>query len=125
MGHGRYALFYVLCGVAAALAEAVPNPASTVPMIGASGAISGVLGAYLLLHPKARVLVFVPFVWPSSLLYIPAAAVLGLWFLIQVVFSLIAGSEESGVAWVAHVAGFVAGMLLVPLFKRRDVRLFR
>ena len=124
MGHGRYALFYALCGVAAAMAEAIPNPESTVPMIGASGAISGVLGAYLLLYPRSRVLLLVPFAWPSRVMYVPAAVVLGVWFLFQVVSSLTAGTEQGGVAWGAHVGGFLAGMLLIPLFKRRDVRLF-
>jgi membrane associated rhomboid family serine protease len=120
MGHLRYAAFYATCGVAAGLTQALGNLASPVPMIGASGAISGVLGAYLMLYPHARVLVWVPF---GGLLHLPASLVLGTWFLIQVLASALAGEEEGGVAFGAHVGGFVAGLLLVPIFKRRQVPL--
>jgi len=124
MGHWRYAVFYVLCGVGAAFSQALPNPGSEVPMIGASGALSGVLGAYLLLHPHARVLVLVPIGFVLQLVYLPAAIMLGLWFLIQILSSLFSSSEQGGVAWFAHIGGFVAGMMLVPLFRRRGVRLW-
>jgi len=125
MGHGRFVVFYVLCGVAAALAQAIPDPQSAVPMIGASGAISGVLGAYLLLFPRARVLVLVPLGFFSRAIYLPALVVLGFWFVLQIVSSaLTSSSEGGGVAWGAHIGGFVAGMVLIPFFKRSRFRLF-
>jgi len=124
MGHGRFVLFYLLCGVAAVLAQAVPAPDSTIPMIGASGAISGVLGAYLLLYPHARVLVLIPLGYFSRMVYLPAMVVLGFWFLLQLLSTLLADPDQPGVAFGAHAGGFVAGMLLIPLFKRRDRRLF-
>jgi membrane associated rhomboid family serine protease len=124
MGHGRFLVFYLVCGAVAVLAQALPAPDSTIPMIGASGAISGVLGAYLLLYPHARVLVLIPFGFLSRLIYLPAMFVLGFWFLLQLVSTLMADPNQPGVAFGAHAGGFVAGMLLVPLFKRRGVRLF-
>jgi membrane associated rhomboid family serine protease len=123
MGHVRFVFFYVLCGVAAALAQAVPDPSSQVPMIGASGAISGVLGAYVLLYPHARVLVLVPIGFVFQAMRLPAGWVLGLWFGLQLLSSLMAEPGSAGVAFGAHIGGFVAGMLLVVPFKRRDVRL--
>jgi membrane associated rhomboid family serine protease len=123
MGHGRFLVFYVLCGVAAALAQAMPEPGSIVPMVGASGAISGVLGAYLLLHPHARVLVAIPFGFILHTTRLPAGIVLALWFVLQLVSSAMA-QGEGGVAFRAHIGGFIAGMVLVGLFKKRNVRLF-
>ena len=122
MGHGRFIAFYVLCGLAAALAQALYAPSSTVPIVGASGAIGGVLGAYLLLHPKARVLVFI-FVY---LVRIPAAIVLGLWFVVQLVNSAMIPAEAGGggVAYWAHIGGFVAGALLILVFRKKGVELF-
>ncbi|HWP94711.1 MAG TPA: rhomboid family intramembrane serine protease [Gammaproteobacteria bacterium] len=125
MGHVRFVIFYLLCGVVAALAQAVPDPSSEVPMIGASGAISGVLGAYLLLHPRARITVFIPLGLLSQIVHLPAIVVLGLWFLLQLVSNALQPTGAAGVAFGAHIGGFVAGMLLVPLFKRRHVPLFR
>ena len=122
MGHIRYFAFYILCGVAAALAQVYAYPGSEVPMIGASGAIGGVLGAYLLLHPNARVLVVIPLGFFFHPMRIPAWIVLGLWFLFQLIAS--GGSSEGGVAYWAHIGGFVAGAILVIFFKRRDVRLW-
>ena len=125
MGHGRYLVFYLLCGVAAALAQAAINPGSTVPMVGASGAISGVLGAYLLLHPHAtvRTVIFVGvFV---TMMHLPALIVLGLWFLMQLANAAFSTSGAPGVAFWAHVGGFVAGMALVPVFKKSGVTLFQ
>jgi membrane associated rhomboid family serine protease len=124
MGHGRFILFYLLCGTAAALAQGAADPASAMPMIGASGAISGVLGAYLLLYPRARVLVVIPLGFYFPLVWLPAVAVLGLWFLLQLVSSW-AAPAEAGVAFLAHVGGFVAGVALVPLFRRAGVPLSR
>ncbi len=123
MGHGRFVLFYLLCGVAAVLAQAVPAPDSTIPMIGASGAISGVLGAYLLLYPHARVLVLIPLGFFSRMLYLPAMLVLGFWFLMQLLSTFLADPNQPGVAFGAHAGGFVAGMLLIPVFKRREINL--
>ena len=124
MGHKRFIIFYLLCGVAAALAQAIPNPASEVPMIGASGAISGVLGAYLLLYPHARVLVVIPLGFIFYTARINAGWVLALWFGIQIVSSIMASGQQGGVAWGAHIGGFIAGLLLVPFFKKKQVRLF-
>ena len=123
MGHGRFVVFYLLCGTVAVLAQALPAPDSTIPMIGASGAISGVLGAYLLLYPHARVLVLIPLGFFSRMLYLPAMVVLGFWFLLQLLSTLLADPNQPGVAFGAHAGGFVAGMLLIPLFKRREIRL--
>ena len=124
MGHGRFLIFYLLCGVAAALAQAYQAPASAVPMVGASGAIGGVLGAYFLLHPLARVLVVVPlglFFWTAR---IPAWFVLGVWFVFQLVMGGGAIDDEGGIAYWAHVGGFLAGMALLLLFRRRGVKMW-
>ena len=124
MGHARFAIFYLLCGIVAALAQALPNPDSTLPMIGASGAISGVLGAYLLLFPHARVLVLIPLGFYSRLVPLPAMVVLGFWFVLQLISSALADPRAGGVAFGAHIGGFIAGMVLLPIFKHRHVRLF-
>lgn len=124
MGHVRFAIFYFLSGIAAALAQAIPNPDSALPMIGASGAISGVLGAYLLLYPHARVLVLIPFGFYSRLVHVPAMLALGFWFVLQLVNSALADPRAGGVAWGAHIGGFVAGMALIPFFKYKHIRLF-
>jgi len=123
MGHGRFVVFYLLCGVAAVLAQTLPHPESDLPMIGASGAISGVLGAYLLLLPRARVLVLIPLGFFFYTVRLPAAIVLVLWFVLQLVSSLLAAPGEGGVAFGAHIGGFVAGMALIGVFKRPGVRL--
>ncbi len=117
LGHGRFLAFYALSGLAAALAQALHAPDSTIPMIGASGAISGVLAAYLLYYPHARVTVLVPLGFLVYTARWPAVAVLGLWFLIQVGSSLLARPDQPGVAWLAHVGGFVAGLLLAALWR--------
>jgi len=115
MGRLKFSVFYILCGLAAALAQVLATPSSAAPMVGASGAIAGVLGAYLLLYPRARVrclwilIIFITFV------DVPAWALLGLWFLSQFFVPL-----ESGVAWMAHVGGFLAGLGLVRLFVSRQ-----
>jgi membrane associated rhomboid family serine protease len=121
MGHGRYAVFYLLCGTAAALTQGFAAPHSEVPMVGASGAISGVLGAYILLHPGATVRVFIflgLFFWIA---HIPALIVLGVWFAMQLLSAATPAAGEAGVAFWAHIGGFVAGLALVPFFKRRAV----
>jgi membrane associated rhomboid family serine protease len=116
MGRWRFLLFYLACGIAAVLAQALPEPEARVPMIGASGAISGVLGAYLLLFPRARVLVLVPFGFILKAIQLPAVWVLGLWFFVQLLSSLMAPAGEGGVAFRAHLGGFVAGLAFTPLF---------
>jgi membrane associated rhomboid family serine protease len=125
MGHGRFIVFYLLCGVTAALAQALPQPGSSVPMVGASGAISGVLGAYLLLYPHARVLVLIPLPFWLHVVRLPAGIVLAVWFGLQLLSNLLAQtSPEGGVAFRAHIGGFLAGMLLIPFMKRARVRLW-
>ena len=130
MGHVRFFIFYALCGAAAVFAQVLPNPVSETPMIGASGAISGVLGAYLLLYPRAKVLLGLPigFLIISIGRY-PAVWVLAAWFVMQLVFGgmslLHPPDKEGGIAFGAHIGGFVAGLLLVIVFKRRGVPLWR
>jgi rhomboid family protein len=125
MGHGRFMVFYVVCGLVAALAQALPDVGSTVPMIGASGAISGVLGAYLVLYPRANVLVALPILIIFYTFRVPAFIVLGLWFLAQLASS-IASDAGAGVAFRAHVGGFLAGVLLFRFFLlERRSRLLR
>ena len=122
MGSVKFVMFYLLCGTIAAFSHALTDPISTVPMIGASGAISGVLGAYLLLFPHARVLLFAPLVGTT---YVPAGIVLGFWFVMQILSGGASlGSQGGGVAFFAHIGGFVAGMILIGFFKRPDVRYF-
>ena len=124
MGRTRYVLFYLITGLAASMSQILSNAGSVIPSIGASGAISGVLGAYLLLYPRARVLTLIFLGFFSRIVYIPAAFVLGFWFLLQLLSGSVSGSQNvGGVAFWAHIGGFVAGMLLVALFKRSDVRL--
>jgi membrane associated rhomboid family serine protease len=121
MSRIRFIIFYTLCGLLAAYAHAIMNSSSPTPMIGASGAVSGVLGAYLLLYPQARVVTLVIFGFYVRTVQMPAMAVLGLWFVLQFLNALLASGSGGGIAWYAHVAGFVAGMLLIGPFKRRDV----
>jgi len=125
MGHVKFVIFYVVCGIFAAMSHAVTDPSSALPMVGASGAISGVLGAYLLLFPRAQVLVVIPLGIFMRTMYVPAGFVLGFWFVLQLLSGGISmGQGGGGVAWFAHVGGFVAGMALIGLFKRPDVRFF-
>ena len=124
MGHTRFIVFFLICGVIAALAQAIPDPSSEIPMIGASGAISGVLGAYLLLHPHARVLVVIPIGLLIFTQRIAAYWVLGFWFILQLFNSWLSAEQLGGIAYGAHIGGFIAGMLLIPFFKHRNVRLF-
>ena len=123
MGHVKFVVFYLLCGVAAAAAQVVLNTDSLVPMVGASGAISGVLGAYLLLYPRVRVhtLIILPIYITSVAL--PAYVMLGYWALLQLVGGAgsLANLERGGVAFFAHLGGFVLGLVLVRLFVSDDV----
>jgi rhomboid family protein len=119
MGHARFFTFYLLCGLAAALMQTVVNPSSAIPMVGASGAISGVMGAYVILYPRVRVHMIVFLVFFITRVAVPAYLMLGYWFLIQILGGLptIGGEEEGGVAFWAHAGGFVAGALLIFLFR--------
>lgn len=122
MGHAKFIVFYLLCGILAGLSHAVTDPSSQIPMVGASGAISAVLGAYLLLFPRAHVLVLMPGIGMTR---IAAGIVLGMWFVTQLVSGgMSIGAKGGGVAFFAHIGGFVAGMALIGLFKRRDVPFF-
>jgi membrane associated rhomboid family serine protease len=120
-GRARFFIFYVLCGLFAAYVHAFMNRSSLAPMIGASGAISGVLGAYMLLYPRARVVTLVMFGFYIRTVEVPAMIVLGLWFVMQFLNVLIMSGSGGGVAWHAHIAGFAAGIIMIGLFKRRDV----
>ena len=123
-GHLRFFVFYLVCGAAAALAMAYIDPGSRVPMIGASGAISGVLAAYVMLYPRAHVTVIVPLGIIPYPLTIAAMWVVGFWFLMQLISAGLADPGQAGTAWWAHVGGFVAGLLLTLLLKPRDIPLF-
>jgi membrane associated rhomboid family serine protease len=123
MGGGRYLIFYLLSGVAAGLLESFVLQGSSVPMIGASGAIAGVLGAYLILYPRARIASLVPIIFIFTIIEIPATLFLLFWFVSQL-FSgwlTLRGSTGSGIAWWAHVGGFLFGMLAVTIFARRNI----
>ena len=131
LGHGRFFAFYLLSGVAAALAQTLVNPGSHVPMIGASGAVSGVLGAYLVLFPHATILTLVTFGFFIKFLHVPSVIVLGFWIVVQLIngyltvhAQALGGGETGGVAWFAHIGGFLAGMALLVLIRpRRSARL--
>lgn len=122
LGGGRYLIFYLLSGIAAALLQVYLSPASHLPMIGASGAIAGVLGAYLILFPRARIASLVPIFFFFTFIEIPAVIFLGFWFVLQLFSGWLAlqGADMSGVAWWAHIGGFLFGMLAIRLFARRQ-----
>jgi len=119
LGHGRYLLFYLLSGVAAALAQTAVGPSSVVPMVGASGAVSGVLGAYLLLFPRAHVTTLIILGFFFRLVQIPAMVVLGFWIVLQLLNGLGSFGSSGGVAFFAHIGGFLAGMGLLYVLKPR------
>jgi len=124
LGHGRFIAFYLMCGFAAAIAQTALNPNSLVPMVGASGAIAGVMGAYLVLYPHSRVLMLFPF--PVFLFELPAVVFLAIWFLVQFLNGINQlpiferNAISGGVAFWAHVMGFVAGLILVVFMKRPE-----
>ena len=126
MGHGRFLVFYLLCGVAAALAQTIAAPDSMLPMVGASGAIAGVMGAYFVLYPKSRIVTLVTLLFFFQVVEVPAIAFLGIWFVMQFlsgvgsIVSTASGSPGGGVAFWAHVAGFVAGISGVFVFRRPE-----
>jgi len=130
LGRVRFVLFYLACGIVAALAQVVTAAMASdpsiqlIPMVGASGAIAGVLAAYMVLFPRARVLTVVPILFFIRLIYVPAGFFIGLWFVVQLASAAL-GSQAGGVAFVAHVGGFVAGYVLVKLWGPRAVERVR
>jgi membrane associated rhomboid family serine protease len=124
MGHGRFLVFYLVCGLAAAAAQYLLDPASAIPMVGASGAVSGTLGAYLLLHPRARIWTLVIFGFFVRVVPVPAMIVLGFWVVLQFVnsvFTFVWG-DTGGVAFLAHLGGFIAGLMLLGVFRRPRIQ---
>jgi membrane associated rhomboid family serine protease len=122
MGHVRFALFYVLCGLAAAAAQTFADPDSIIPMVGASGAIGGVMGAYVLLYPRVHVHMLIVLGFYVTTVAVPAVLMLGYWFLVQLLSGWGSmGVEGGGVAFWAHVGGFVAGAILVLVFRDREL----
>jgi membrane associated rhomboid family serine protease len=125
LGHGRYLAFYLVCGLAASVAHVFFNPTSIVPALGASGAIAGILGCYMRLFPTARVVVLVPILFIPLFFEVYAFVFIGLWFLVQVLQSIMAillPAASGDVAWWAHVGGFIAGFALGPLLVRSEQR---
>tara|TARA_X000000368_G_scaffold415941_1_gene408763 strand:+ start:1011 stop:1697 length:687 start_codon:yes stop_codon:yes gene_type:complete len=116
LGSKKFIIFYLLSGIGAAMTQVLINTESQIPMVGASGAIGGVLGAYLINHPKARVLVLIPFGFFSQLIKIKAIYVLGFWFILQFI------SQGGGVAYAAHVGGFISGIILILFFNKKTKR---
>lgn len=119
MGHFKYLLFYIICGLAAAVFQFITNIHSEIPMVGASGAISGVLGAYIIFFPRSRILTLVPIFFFIQLIHVPAAVFIFIWFILQFlsgVSTLGAPVETGGVAFWAHIGGFVSGLLLARFF---------
>lgn len=122
MGHGRFLVFYLLCGIAAAALQMALTNNPAIPMVGASGAIGGVMGAYVLLYPRVRVHLLVILGFFVTTIAVPAFFMLGYWFLLQLLGGFTAvGSKGGGVAFWAHVGGFVAGAAMVPIFKNREL----
>ena len=126
MGHGRFVVFYLLCGAAAALAQTAMSPESVVPMVGASGAVAGVMGAYFVLYPHSRIVTLIPLFVFFHVMEVPAIVFLGLWFVLQFVSGIgsiaaaTGGEPAGGIAFWAHVAGFVAGVSGVLVFRRPE-----
>ncbi len=124
MGHGRFLIFYFLCGFLAAYGQVLMDPTSQLPLIGASGAIAGVMGAYLVLYPHSRVLTVITLLFFWEVVEVPAIALLGFWFVMQLfsagAIAATASTQGGGVAFAAHVAGFVAGALGVFVFRKRE-----
>ena len=126
MGHIKFVVFYVICGIAAVFAHTVINPGSKIPMIGASGAIAGVLGAYILLFPRAKVSTLIFFGFFIRIIEIPALIMIGFWIVIQFLSgAMSAGVQGGGIAYFAHIGGFLAGFALIVFFKKRGVRFFK
>jgi membrane associated rhomboid family serine protease len=120
MGPLSYLTFYLLGGVAAALLQTYVGTGSSVPVLGASGAIAGVLGAYILLFPSARVVTLVPIIFLITVIEVPALIFIGFWFVTQLFSGLASIGAVAGVAWWAHIGGFLVGLILSPIFRRRS-----
>jgi membrane associated rhomboid family serine protease len=124
VGHGRFIVFYLLCGVVAAIGQIAMDPSSMLPTIGASGAIAGVMGAYLVLYPQGRVITLVTLLVFWEVIEVPAIVLLGFWFLMQLfsagAIAVTASTTGGGVAFAAHVAGFLTGMIGVFAFRKRQ-----
>jgi membrane associated rhomboid family serine protease len=122
VGHGRFIVFYLLCGIAAALGQVAIDPTSTLPTIGASGAIAGVMGAYFVLYPRSRVLTLVPLIIIWEVIEVPTVVLLGFWFLMQLfsagAIATTASTQGGGVAFAAHVVGFLTGMVAIFVFRK-------
>ena len=119
LGPKNFVIFYLLCGIGAAMAQVLIDTHSQIPMVGASGAIGGILGAYLINHPNAKVLVLIPFGFFSQLIKIRALYVLGFWFILQFINSSMMSSGGGGVAYAAHIGGFVSGIVLILFFNKK------
>ena len=124
VGHGRFIVFYLLCGIAASVGQTLMAPESTLPMIGASGAIAGVMGAYFVLYPRSRVLTLIPLVIFWEVIEVPAIMLLGFWFVMQLfsagAIAVTASTGGGGVAFMAHVAGFLCGVGGIFVFRQRQ-----
>ena len=122
VGHGRFIVFYLLCGIAAALGQILIEPDSMLPTIGASGAIAGIMGAYFVLYPRSRVLTLIPLVIFWEVIELPATMLLGFWFLMQLfsagAIAVTASTGRGGVAFMAHIAGFLCGAAAIFLFRQ-------
>ena len=117
LGHFRYLLFYLLCGLASGISHLVINWGANIPTIGASGAIAGVMGAYLILHPRAKVLTLIPIFFLPYFVEIPAFFFLGIWFLFQFLSAAVTAGKTGGIAWWAHIGGFIFGIIFLKLFE--------
>jgi membrane associated rhomboid family serine protease len=125
LGHFKFILFYILSGLAAVVLFIVFEPNGKVPLVGASGAIAGILGAYMVLYPRARVLTFIWIVFFIRLIWLPAVFLLGYWFILQLIMGASSvGSSGGGVAWFAHVGGFAFGWLMIRYYRRRRNKLY-
>jgi membrane associated rhomboid family serine protease len=125
LGHIRFIFFYLACGILASFGQIITKPDATLPMIGASGAISGVLGAYILMYPRAKILVLIPFFYIWRIVKIEAVWFLGFWILLQFIlgtssYVLMDASEKGGVAWFAHIFGFFSGILFLKLLLKKQ-----
>ena len=125
LGKGKFLIFYILSGVGAALAQVFMDVNSQVPMIGASGAIGGVLGAYLISYPYSKVLVLIPLGFFSQIIKIKALYVLGFWFVLQFINSSLSSGTGGGVAYAAHIGGFISGIILLLIFKNKNKKIIK
>ena len=119
LGPGRFTVLFIVSTVVAALAQAWTDPSSSVPMVGASGGVSGILGAYLVFHPRTEISLIVPVLIVMRVVYLPAYVVLAAWFLLQLLYANLPSAAGGGIAFSAHVGGFVAGLVLAPLLAPR------